>query len=101
MSKAELLVLLSGQRETLKSRYAVKSMAIFGSAARDALSAASDVDVLVEFEPGTRIGLRFFSLQDELSKIFHRRVDLNTEGFLSRYFRDDVLAEAETIYDAA
>ena len=79
----------------------MRKLALFGSVLRDDFSSASDVDVLVEFEPGTRMGLRFFSLQDELSKILRRQVDLNTEGFLSRYFRDEVLAEAETIYDAA
>ncbi|MBP9146622.1 MAG: nucleotidyltransferase family protein [Thermoanaerobaculia bacterium] len=82
-------------------RHRVRKLALFGSVLRDDFSSASDVDVLVEFEPGTRMGLRFFSLQDELSKILRRQVDLNTEGFLSRYFRDEVLAEAETIYDAA
>ena len=82
-------------------RHRVRKLALFGSVLRDDFSPASDVDVLVEFEPGTKMGLRFFSLQDELSKILRRTVDLNTEGFLSRYFRDDVLAEAETIYDAA
>lgn len=82
-------------------RHQIRRLALFGSVLRDDFSPVSDVDVLVEFQPGVRIGLRFFALQDELSTILHRKVDLNTEGFLSRYFRDDVLAEAETIYDAA
>ena len=50
MSKAELLALLGEQRETLKARYAVKSLAVFGSAVRDTLAATSDVDLLVEFD---------------------------------------------------
>lgn len=82
-------------------RHSVRKLALFGSVLRDDFSPTSDVDVLVEFEPGTRMGLRFFALQDELSQILRRKVDLNTTGFLSRYFRDEVLAEAETIYDAA
>jgi predicted nucleotidyltransferase len=53
------------------------------------------VDVLVEFEPGHVPGLAFFSMEAELSTILGRKVDLNTPGFLSRYFRDRVLAEAE------
>ena len=65
-------------------RHRVRKLALFGSVLRDDFSPASDVDVLVEFEPGTKMGLRFFSLQDELSKILRRTVDLNTEGFLSR-----------------
>lgn len=82
-------------------RNGVRRLALFGSVLRADFSPASDIDVLVEFEPGTRIGLRFFTLQEELSLLLGRRVDLNTRGFLSRYFRDEVLAEAETIYDAA
>ena len=60
--------------------------------------ADSDVDVLVEFEPGVRVGLRFFDIQEELSDLFGRKVDLNTPNFLSRYFRDQVLKEAEDLY---
>jgi predicted nucleotidyltransferase len=57
--------------------------------------------VLAEFEPGRAPGWEFFSMQDELSTILGRRVDLNTPGFLSPYFRDRVLAEAETLYERA
>jgi predicted nucleotidyltransferase len=56
------------------------------------------VDVLVEFEPGHIPGLSFFRMEDELSEIIGRKVDLNTPHFLSRYFRDSVLAEAEVQY---
>ncbi len=79
----------------------IRRLALFGSVLRDDFRADSDVDVLVEFEPGTRVGLRFFDMQLELSEILGRKVDLNTIGFLSRYFRDKVLAEAEAQYDAA
>lgn len=47
------------------------------------------------------MSLRFFALQDEPSRIPHRKVDLNTAAFLSRYLRDGVLADTETIHDAA
>ncbi len=60
----------------------------------------SDVDVLVEFEDGHVPGLAFFGMEAELSKILGRKVDLNTPQFLSRHFRDDVLAEAEDQYAA-
>jgi predicted nucleotidyltransferase len=56
---------------------------------------------LVEFEPGHVPGLPFFSMEAELSEILGRKVDLNMPGFLSRYFRDRVLAEAENQYVAA
>ena len=54
-----------------------------------------------EFEPGARVGLRFFGMEQELSETLGRKVDLNTPGFLSKYFRDEVIAEAEVLYDAA
>jgi hypothetical protein len=76
-------------------------LAFFGSVLRDDFGPNSDVDVLVEFEPGTRLGLHFFSLELELSKVLGHKVDLNTPGFLSKYFRNKVMAEAEVLYDAA
>ena len=82
-------------------RHHVRRLALFGSVLRDDFSPRSDVDVLVEFEPGHGPGLYFFSMETELSAIIGRKVDLNTPGFLSRYFRDQVLAEAETQYVAA
>ena len=79
----------------------IRRLALFGSVLRDDFGPNSDVDVLVEFEPGARVGLRFFGMEIELSEILGRKVDLNTPGFLSDYFRDEVLAEAEVQYDAA
>jgi len=79
----------------------IRRLALFGSVLRDDFTPRSDVDVLVEFEPGTRVGLRFFTLEEELSRLLGRKVDLNTPGFLSKYFRDEVIAEAEVQYDAA
>ena len=79
----------------------IRRLALFGSVLRDDFTPSSDVDVLVEFEPGTRVGLRFFTLEEELSELLGRKVDLNTPGFLSKYFRDEVIAEAEVQYYAA
>lgn len=59
------------------------------------------MDVLVEFEPGARVGLAFITMQDELSELLGRKVDLNTPACLSPYFRKEVLDEAEVLYDAA
>lgn len=78
----------------------IRRLALFGSVLRDDFRPDSDIDVLVEFEPGHVPGLRFFALENELSEILGRRVDLNTAGFLSKYFRDRVLAEAEVRYAA-
>ncbi len=82
-------------------RNRIKRLAVFGSALRDDFRPNSDLDLLVEFEPGARIGLRFFSLERELSELFGRQVDLNTPNFLSPYFRGEVLAEAEDLYVAS
>lgn len=82
-------------------RHGVRRLALFGSVLREDFGSDSDVDVLVEFEPGARTGLAFFDMQEELAGILGRPVDLHTPGFLSPYFREDVLAEAEVQYDAA
>ena len=81
-------------------RHRIRRLALFGSVLRDDFSPESDVDVLVEFEDGHVPGLAFFTMQAELSKILGRKVDLNTPQFLSRHFREDVLAEAEDQYAA-
>jgi predicted nucleotidyltransferase len=76
----------------------IRRLAFFGSVLRDDFGPDSDVDVLVEFEPVHIPGLSFFRMEDELSQILGRKVDLNTPHFLSRHFRDLVLAEAEVQY---
>jgi hypothetical protein len=76
----------------------IRRLAFFGSVLRDDFTPESDVDVLVEFEPGQTPGFAFFRMQDELSEILGRRVDLRTPNELSQYFRDEVLAEAEELY---
>jgi hypothetical protein len=81
-------------------RHHIRKLAFFGSVLRDDFSPDSDVDVLVEFEPGHVPGLAFFSMEAELSGILGRRVDLNTVGFLSRYFAERVVQEAEPEYVA-
>ncbi len=81
-------------------RHGVKRLSLFGSILRDDFGPESDIDVLVEFEPDSRVGLRFFAMERELSDLLGRKVDLNTPGFLSRYFREEVLAEAVVQYDA-
>jgi hypothetical protein len=72
---------------------------LFGSVLRDDFTAKSDVDVLVEFESGKTPGLAIVRMEDELSHLLGRVVDLRTPADLSRYFRDRVLQEAIVIYD--
>ncbi len=81
----------------LAIRHGVRRLAVFGSALRDDFGPESDVDILVEFAPGRTPGLAFFALQDELTALIGRRVDLNTPRSLATSFRDAVLAEARSI----
>ena len=76
----------------------IKKLSLFGSVLREDFGSDSDIDVLVEFEQGHSPGLSFFSMENELSKIFGRKVELHTPNFLSRYFRNRVLQEAEVQY---
>ena len=83
-------------------RHRIRRLSLFGSILRADFRPDSDVDVLVEFEPEARVGLiKLAGIEMELSALLGRKVDLNTPGFLSRYYRDRVLAEAQVQYDAA
>ncbi|HZF13716.1 MAG TPA: nucleotidyltransferase family protein [Thermoanaerobaculia bacterium] len=73
----------------------IRWLALFGSVLREDFGPASDVDVLVEFEPGHVPGLDFFLIEEELSRLLGHRVDLNTPGFLGPELRERVLAESE------
>ena len=79
----------------------IRKLAFFGSVLRDDFRDDSDIDVLVEFEPGVSVGLRFFGIERELSELLGRKVDLNTRGFLGKYMREEVLTEAEVQYVSA
>jgi hypothetical protein len=79
----------------------IRKLSLFGSVLREDFGPQSDVDVLVEFEPGCTPGLAYFAIQEELSEILKRPVDLSTSGWLSRYFRDQVIREQVPIYVAA
>ena len=83
-------------------RLRVKKLALFGSVLRDDFRPESDVDVLVEFEPGATTGfVRLAAMELELSQIIGRYADLRTPPELSRYFRDEVVRTAEIQYAAA
>ena len=82
-------------------KHHIRRLALFGSTLRGDSTANSDLDVLVEFEPDHVPGLAFFAMEAELSELLGHEVDLNTPGFLSPYFREQVLAEAEVQYAQA
>ena len=81
-------------------RHGIHKLSVFGSILRDDFRPESDVDVLVEFEPGRVPGLiRLAGLELELSALLGgRKVDMNTPKCLSRYFRDAVVAQAKVQY---
>ena len=79
----------------------IRRLAFFGSVLRDDFTPGSDVDVLVEFLPDRLPSLfTLVGYQLDLSKLLGREVDLRTPQDLSRYFRDEVLAEARDVYVA-
>lgn len=90
-----------GALSRLCERFGVRRLALFGSMLHGSAGPLSDVDVLIEYHVGARTGLRFFTLQHELSQLLGRAVDLNTAACLHPSFRARVLAEARDVYVAA
>jgi len=81
--------------------HGIRSLRLFGSAARNELRDNSDIDLLVDFEPGRTPGLLgLANLELELQELLGRDVDLRTTGDLSPYFRDEALTTARVLYDA-
>jgi predicted nucleotidyltransferase len=83
-------------------RHHIRRLSLFGSVLKGTARPDSDIDLLVEFEPGRAPGLlELAGMEIELSQYLGgRRVDLRTPEDLSRYFRDDVLRTAEVQYAA-
>lgn len=86
--------------EDLCRRNGIRKLSLFGSVLTGRFSLASDVDVLVEFRPGTRVGFfRLAEIEEQLSQLLAgRRVDLRTPMDLSRHFRDEVVRDALIVY---
>ncbi len=83
-------------------KHHIRRLALFGSVLRDDFAPESDIDVLAEFAPGEPVGyIRLGTVEAELSDLFGRRVDLTLSNSLNPAFRERVLSEAETLYDAA
>ncbi len=101
MVKEELTARLRRAVEDSPYRADIKSVALFGSYIHGTAGDDSDIDVLIEFTPQATIGLfEFIEIQEQLSAALGRRVDLLTPQALSKYFRDEVLQEAEPVYEA-
>mgnify|MGYP001612474865 CR=1 FL=1 len=89
-----------GQIANFCCKYHIQKLSLFGSVLRDDFRPDSDIDILVEFEPGHTPGfIRLYQIEQEFSTLVGgRRPDLVTPGFLNRRIRDKVLAEAEVQY---
>lgn len=91
----------SAKLAELCKRYGVKELSLFGSAARGEMGPQSDIDIMVEFEPGVRIGfLKFESLAEELEALTGRKADLVTKRGLKPWIRPQVLKDAQVAYAA-
>jgi uncharacterized protein len=84
---------------SLCERHGILRLALFGSWLTGTAGPQSDVDLLVEFDEGRAPGLMgMAAIEAELARLLGRRVDLRTSADLSRHFRDEVVAAAETQY---
>lgn len=81
-------------------RYGVARLDIFGSVSRGEATSTSDVDVLYELVPGSRLGWMIENLSDDLSELLGRPVDLVSRQALHERLREVVLAEAQLVYAA-
>jgi predicted nucleotidyltransferase len=89
------------QIEAFCQKHHIRSLAFFGSVVREDFGPLSDIDVLVEFEPGHVPGFDFFLIEAELSKLVGHKVDLQTANFLSPEILQSALSEAVTAYEQA
>lgn len=99
MDKEELTARLRRAVQESPYRDDIRFVALFGSQIHGTAGDESDVDVLIDFDPRATIGLfEFIEIQEQLSEALGMKVDLLTPQALSKYFRDDVLREAEPVY---
>lgn len=90
-----------GTLASFAKRHGVRRLAAFGSVLRHDFNADSDIDLLVEFDPGRTPGLLTMAAMElELGQLLGREVELRTYGDLSRYFRDEVQDSAQELYAA-
>ncbi|MBL0160029.1 MAG: nucleotidyltransferase family protein [Bryobacterales bacterium] len=81
-------------------RYRIVELAVFGSAARGDMRPGSDIDIYLEFEAGTHPGMGYFDLEDELSALFGKPVDLGRKSLLKPLVRRNAVRDAVVLYAA-
>jgi len=84
----------------LCEKYGIAELSVFGSVARGDARPDSDVDLFYVRVPGNDLGMSHFALQEDLERLFGRRVDLVPKEGLHRVIRDQVLADAQVLYAA-
>ena len=100
MTKQDIKTKLFEAVRNVPHRDDIKAVALFGSYINDNAREESDVDVLIDFEPAAVIGLfEFVEIQQYLADALGKTVDLLTPQSLSKYFRDEVLKQAEMVYE--
>ena len=78
----------------------IKSVALFGSYVNGTPREDSDIDVLIDFYPQAVVGLfKYVDIQENFTKALGKKVDLLTPQAISKYFKDQVLQEAEYVYE--
>jgi hypothetical protein len=95
-TKTDLLALMAEHQHELH-RFGVKRLGVFGSFVRSEQDAASDIDVLVEFQPGRKTFDNFMHLAFYLEALFGRKVDLLTPESLSPHLGPHILREVEYV----
>jgi predicted nucleotidyltransferase len=93
MDKDEILKVLKDHKETLLSKYPIRSIGLFGSISRNDDTSQSDIDIVVEFDG--QIGIQFIDLAEEFESLLHRNVDLVSKNAIKpRYYqsiKDDII----------
>lgn len=92
--KKEILDFIRREKENLLRRYHLTKIGLFGSYARDEQEAGSDIDLIVEFEPGTE---NLYEIKEEIRKVFrgqfHSEVDVCREKYLKPYYKERILED--------
>lgn len=95
-TKSNLISLIKNQRDQIQN-FGVKRLGVFGSFVREEQTPNSDVDLLVEFEPGKKTFKNFIRLCFYLEELFEREVELVTPESLSPYIGPHILQEVEYV----
>ncbi len=100
MDKQEIKKLLLEAVKKDPNSSDIKYVALFGSYVNGTPREDSDIDVLIDFYPQATVGLfKYVDIQHNLSEAIGKKVDLLTPQAISKYFRDQVLAQAELVYE--